>query len=86
MKNWWKKKASHTASWIERHAGRAERDGGVPTPLAFASFCKHRGKHHTMETFLHVLASDVYYPCDGDKPKVRWEYCYDTNLDEAHLG
>ena len=82
----WKKKASQTNSWMSRHSERVGRDGGIPTPLAFASFCEARGRHHTMETFMHVLASDGHYPCDEDLPKVRWEYCYDTHLDEDSLG
>ena len=82
----WKHLASSTMSWIERHSGCVERDCGMPVPLAFASFCKARGRYCTMDDFMHVLASDQYFPCKGDKPKVRWEYCYDSNLDESVVG
>ena len=76
----WQHRASKSLAWIFRHAGRHERDGGVPAPLVHASFCKARGYKCSMRTMMEVLAGDQYRDKDG-KAQIRWAYCYDANLD-----
>ena len=82
--NSWENLASRTLSWIFRHIGRHERDGGVPTPLVHAQWCKSRGQDLSMRTMMRVMAHDGYRGKTANH-KIRWGYCYDTNLAAAEI-